>query len=306
MAKVKFGGIAQDARGKIDGIVYSRNQYGSYVRVKVSPVQPNSARQTLIRERTTTLSKRFSTVISEAQRAAWSGFATANPVPDVFGNPQALSGITSYVRLNQVVLNAGGTIIDTPPADLQVPGLLSLTAAAYAAGVAFAATEFSYVDPVLTMTVTGHTFAVGQKVRFSGFTGSLAGLNGTDRTIVTAPANTLTFSIAGLGVADADTGTLTSVNQLSLAFTPTPLGAGLRLYIFATAGKGAGVHFFRPFFRWIGISGAAQISPYDAGIDYVARFGSLVAGQAIGVTVAVVDRTKGAVTPGIFQRVIVA
>jgi len=228
VAKVRFGGIAQDARGKIDGIVYSRNQYGGYVRVKVSPVQPNTARQTLVRNRTALLSKRFSTVITEAQRAAWSVFGAAHPKTDVFGNPQALSGIASYVRLNQVILNAGGTIIDTPPPDLEVAGLLSMTATAS----------------------------------------------------------------AGAGT-------------LSITFTPTPLGAGLVLYIWSSEGKGAAVNFFRPFLRFIGVSPAAPASPFAAGALYTAKFGPLVAGQAIGVLVGVCDPAKGAVSPGVFQRVVV-
>jgi len=228
VAKVKFGGMAADARGKMDGIVFSKNQFGGYVRQKVSPVQPRGFRQTLVRERQTTLSKRFSTVITEAQRAAWNGFAAVNPVPDVFGNPQSLTGISSYVRLNQVILNAGGTIIDTPPPDLEVAGLLSMTATAS----------------------------------------------------------------AGAGT-------------LSITFTPTPLGAGLVLYIWSSEGKGAAVNFFRPFLRFIGVSPAAPASPFAAGALYTAKFGSLVEGQAIGVLVGVCDPAKGAVSPGIFQRVVV-
>lgn len=229
MAKVKFGGLAQDARGKVDGVVYSKNQWGAYIRQKVSPVQPQTARQTLLRERMTTLSKRYSTIISEAQRAAWTGFAKVNPVIDVFGNPQSLSGISAYVRLNQVILNALGTIIDDPPADLEVTGLLSAT--------------------------------------------------------VTATA---------------------SPAALSIAFTASPLGANEKLYVWASAGKNAGRQFFKPDLRFIGVSAAAAASPFDALALYTAKHGSLIAGSAVGFLVAVCDVTKGAVSPGLFQRVVVA
>jgi hypothetical protein len=229
MAKIKFGALAEDARGKIDGIVYSRNQFGAYARQKVSPVQPQTARQTLVRERMTTLSKRFSTVISEADRLAWSAFAKVNPVVDVFGNPQALSGISAYNRLNGVILNAGGTRIDTPPADLEVTGLLSMSVAASAGG------------------------------------GTLA----------------ITFSVSALGAAE-------------------------RLYIWASQGLNSGREFFKPSLRFIGVSAAAQATPFAAGALYTAKFGSMIQGTAIGVLVGVCDRTKGAVTPGIFARVIVA
>ena len=228
MAKIKFGAVVQDARGKIDGIVYSKNQFGAYVRQKVSPVQPRGARQTLIRERMATLSKRFSTVITAAQQAAWNAFAKVNPMVDVFGNPQAMTGISAYTRLNGVILNALGTRIDTPPADLEVIGLLSMTA-----------------------------------------------------------------------VAAAGAGTL------AITFTATPLGAGIQLYIWASQGRNEGRQFFNSDLRFIGVSAAAQASPYAAGAQYTGIFGSMIAGTAIGVLVSVCDPTKGAVTPGIFARVVV-
>lgn len=228
MAKVKFGALAQDARGKIDGIVYSKNQFGAYARQKVSPVQPRGNRQTLVRERLATLSKRFSTVITEAQRQAWNGFGKVNPVVDVFGNPQALTGIAAYNRLNNVILEAAGTRIDTPPADLEVIGLLSMTAVASAGG-----------------------------------------------------------------------------GTLAITFTATPVGANEKLYIWASQGLNAGRQFFQSNLRFIGVSAAAQTSPFAAGTLYTTKFGSLIQDQAIGLLVGVCDVTKGAVTPGIFQRVVV-
>lgn len=305
MAKVKFGALAQDARGKIDGVVYSKNQFGAYIRQKVSPVQPQTARQTLVRERQTTLSKRFSTIITEAQRQAWNGFGKVNPVVDVFGNPQALTGVAAYLRLNQVILNAGGAEIDTPPADLEVIGLESLSVQAFAAGVVQAATAASLAANVLTLTAVGHSFVVGQILAFSAFTGGLADLNGTNQTIATVVGDTLTFAIVHANDVGPETGTLTSTGQVRVTFGASPLGAAERLYLFATAGLNAGRQFFQPNLRWIGVSGAAATTPYDASADYTGKFGSLIAGQAIGLKVHVVDRTKGALSPGIFVRVVV-
>jgi hypothetical protein len=306
MAKIKFGALAADARGKIDGVVYSKNQFGSYIRQKVSPVQPQSERQTLVRERQTTLSKRFSTVITVEQRQAWRGFATVNPVPDVFGNPQALTGVASYVRLNQVILNGGGSIIDTPPADLEVPGLFSISGVAFGAGVATAVTSGVVAGFVLTATVASHPYVVGQRVALSGFAGDGAPLNGQIMTVSAITATTVVGTVTPETIAATGAGTITSVNQLDIAYTPTPLGAGLRLYVFGTQGLNAGVEFFKPLMRFLGVSAAAQASPFDMAPIYTAKFGDLIVGKAIGVTVAVVDITKGALTPGLFLRLVVA
>jgi hypothetical protein len=228
MAKVKFGGAIADARGKIDGIVYSRNQFGAYVRNKVTPVNPQSSRQTVVRDRLTTLSKRWSGTLTPAQRAAWIGFAGVNPYVDVFGAKITLTGLAMYVAINGVLLNTGLTPMDTPPADLAVAGLNSCSIVASAAG-----------------------------------------------------------------------------GTVAITFDPTPLGASTALYIWGTQGLASGRGFFKPFYRYVGISADNQATPYAAGTDYVAKFGSMVQGQAIGFLVSVVNRLKGAVTPGLFVRVIV-
>jgi hypothetical protein len=228
MAKIKFGGMVADARGKLDGVVYSKNQYGAYVRNKVSPVQPQTARQTLVRERLTQLSKAYSTVLTDAARAAWSGFAKINPSVDIFGQPQAQTGIATYVRLNSVLFNVGSARIDVPPANLAVKALMSVN--------------------------------------------------------VTASAGP---------------------NAVSVGFTATPTGAAEMLYLFATQGFSAGRQFFKPAMRFIGSGGPALASPMDATALYVAKFGDLVTGQVIGFMVAVADNATGAVSPGLFARVVV-
>lgn len=165
MAKVKFGAMVNDARGRMDGVVYSKNQYGAYVRQKVSPVNPLSARQTLVRARLSTISKRWAGTLTDAQRASWSGWAKLNPVVDVFNDKQQLSGIAMYNRLNGVILNVAGAVIDDPPVDLDVTSLVSVTVTATAGpsvvSIAFTATPLAagtllyiYATPALSPGVT--------------------------------------------------------------------------------------------------------------------------------------------------------
>lgn len=137
MAKIQFGAIATDARGKIAGVVYSKNAAGAYIRVKVSPTQSLTSRRGLVRERITNLSKYWSATLTAAQILAWNSFAKNNPVSDVFGRTQTLSGIQTFCRLNAVILNVGGTQIDDPPASLTIVGITSLTATAAAGTPAF-------------------------------------------------------------------------------------------------------------------------------------------------------------------------
>ncbi len=229
MAKIKFGALAEDARGKIGGIVYSRNQFGGYVREKVSPVQPSTALQTIVRERVTTLSKRWFTTLTNDQRISWIAFAKVTPVTNVFGNPILLTGINAYLRLNGTLLAAAQAVIDDPPSDLAV---ISLTTA---------------------------TVAMSR----------------------------------GAGTAN-------------IIFTATPLGANDMLYIFATQGLSPGRFFFKPFYRFIGVSAAAEISPFAAGPLYGARFGTQITGSSVGWLIKVLRDNSGALTSGIHFRAIVA
>jgi len=125
MAKVLFGALATDARGKIGGIVYSKNRNGAYVRTKVSPTQALTDRRSTIHERLAGLAQYWSGILTPDQVAAWNAFSMNNPVTDIFGRAQHLSGIQTFVRCNGVILNCGGTQIDDPPPDLSISPLIT-------------------------------------------------------------------------------------------------------------------------------------------------------------------------------------
>lgn len=132
MAKVMFGALATDVRGKIAGVVYSKNAAGAYIRQKVSPTQAPTTRRGVVRERVTNLTKYWSATLTPAQVLAWNAFAKNNPVSDIFGRAQTLSGIQTFVRLNAEILNVSGTQIDDPPASLTIVGITTLTVTATA------------------------------------------------------------------------------------------------------------------------------------------------------------------------------
>ncbi len=123
MAKAKYGGGIQDLRGSIAGQVHSRNTYGNYVRQKVSPVQPRTARQLEVRELFSTLSRMYSTQLTDEEQEAWRQAAASNPVRDVFGDSISLTGINLFNRLNSLRLLMGQQPLRTPPPLVEVPAL---------------------------------------------------------------------------------------------------------------------------------------------------------------------------------------
>jgi hypothetical protein len=115
MAKINFGTIANDARGKINGTVYSKNKSGAYVRKKVTPANPRTTAQTTMRQYFAQLSQAWSGTLTASQRAAWIAFAQNYPRNDIFGASIGLSGINMYVALGTVMLLGGETPSATPP-----------------------------------------------------------------------------------------------------------------------------------------------------------------------------------------------
>ena len=76
IARILFGNIVSEARGKLGGVVFSRNTSGAYARQKVSPVQPRTPAQLNQRSRLTAVSKVWET-LTQNQREAWKAFSLA-------------------------------------------------------------------------------------------------------------------------------------------------------------------------------------------------------------------------------------
>lgn len=120
MAKLKFTAIVSDMRNKLNGSVFSKNRYGSYVRNKVTPVNPQTSYQQAQRQQLGTLSSGWRG-LTQAQRDGWIAAAPNFPVTDIFGDPKVLSGNALYVQLNKNLLNAGQSQIDDAPTAASIP-----------------------------------------------------------------------------------------------------------------------------------------------------------------------------------------
>lgn len=151
MALVKYGGLAQDVRGSQNGLTYSRNKGGAYVRQKVSPVQPVSSFASLSRAIFAALAQRWAVTLTQSQREAWIAFAATHTFVNVFGDAITLSGIAMYMSVNRAVGQVGGAYIDDPPDTFAVPSVVSSTiVVALSGGVVSAMTQNTVVSEALT------------------------------------------------------------------------------------------------------------------------------------------------------------
>lgn len=117
MASVKFGNVVSDARGKIGGMVYSRNTSGAYIRTKVTPVNPVSEFSSRSRGIFKTISQLWATGLTDVQRAAWRTFASTHPFTNIFGDALILSGVAMFQAVNRRFGELGVTYLLTPTGD---------------------------------------------------------------------------------------------------------------------------------------------------------------------------------------------
>lgn len=120
MSKIKYSALVSDMRNKLNGSVLSKNRYGSYVRNKVTPVNPQTSYQINQRANLSSLSADWRG-LTEAERQGWSNAAALAPRTDIFGDPKILAGNALFVSLNLNLLAAGQSSITSAPAFESIP-----------------------------------------------------------------------------------------------------------------------------------------------------------------------------------------
>lgn len=126
MALIKFGQIIAEARGSLAGTVFSRNTAGSYMRQKVSPVQPRTPAQSLVRTLFTAVAQAWRG-LSEANRLAWVTVAETFTNVNVFGDNVPLTGFGLHSKLNRNRQEIDEVLLTEPPAQTSVEGLTALS-----------------------------------------------------------------------------------------------------------------------------------------------------------------------------------
>jgi len=129
MALVKFTAIVADMRGKLNGSVFSKNTYGSYIRTKVTPVNPQTVAQQISRNFMTTVAQAWRG-ITQLQRDLWNQSSINFSRTNIFGDNVQLTGFNLYMRLNKNLLEINQAIIANAPQPADVPGFTSLSVVA--------------------------------------------------------------------------------------------------------------------------------------------------------------------------------
>lgn len=151
------GAITPIISGSIGATTFSSNKGGDYMKNKVIPLNPTTARQTLIRGLTAGFAQSWRG-LTQAQRDAWN-VATINfPVTNRVGNTVILSGEQLYIKLNVVLSNTGSPNILTPPTPASVINWQSLSLAAALATMTF--TALNLATPATLTVPAGQSLVI--------------------------------------------------------------------------------------------------------------------------------------------------
>lgn len=116
MAIIIPGGGVAEARGKLGGVIFSRNLGGTYMKTMAVPTNPATILQGNVRADFAQLASEWNLSLTPTQRDAWIEYAAATPFTNSLGQVINLTGMNWYIKLNAVRLQAGlSPVVQVPP-----------------------------------------------------------------------------------------------------------------------------------------------------------------------------------------------
>lgn len=125
--------------GSVAGVTASRNRYGQYHRTRAVPVNPNTAKQAVVRQRLSSNAAAWRSLTAN-QRSGWTSLGAQIVRADSLGQSYSLSGFQAFASVNGNNLAAGNAIVDDAPAVTSPTGLVSATITLTAAAMSIAYT----------------------------------------------------------------------------------------------------------------------------------------------------------------------
>jgi hypothetical protein len=194
MAKIQFGSIVNGMSGKLSGDVYSHNGSTSYVRKKGKVTNPKTSSQTSVRNRFTGLSQGWKGITAN-QRAAWNASTANFTKKGAFGVTKVPSGAQLYQKLNNNLLNIGGSAISDVPQPASVAAFSSLAVTATAGTPTLSAT----FSPAIPASVKVLVFATAPQSAGKSYIKNLFRQIGILASTDTSPKNLLSLYTAKFG-----------------------------------------------------------------------------------------------------------
>jgi hypothetical protein len=183
--------------GSLGGLTLSRSRTGMYLRTRANPVNPNTAKQVLVRASFGNLSTGWQ-ALTQVQRDAWTLYADNVPVVNSQGDTFNLTGHQMYVRCNTPRLQAGLATVSNGPVVFSHDSLAPVTAVwSVTTGtqeVAFDDTDDWVGEDDAALLVYGSQQMAPTINYFKGPYQLLGTIDGDSVTAPTSPDNSLSFA----------------------------------------------------------------------------------------------------------------
>lgn len=114
MTLIRFA-EGQQRSGSIGATVFSHNRSGAYIRARSVPVNPNTARQVVVRNAARSISIAWQNTLTQAQRDAWNVYAANVSWTNKLGDQVNLTGLNHFLRCNAPRVQSGIARIDAAP-----------------------------------------------------------------------------------------------------------------------------------------------------------------------------------------------
>lgn len=121
--------------GSQGNTVASHNRFGSYLRNRTIPVNPNTPSQTSARNAFTDFSQTWR-ILTPSQQLGWTQLADIDPIIDTQGQSIVLTGIAYYVRFNMNRRSVGEARLATAPALVEAPPTIASAVLTLSGGAA--------------------------------------------------------------------------------------------------------------------------------------------------------------------------
>lgn len=179
--------------GSYQGVTFSRNRNGQYVRNRAIPVNPSSTFQQAVRARFSNNAQNWRDLTS-AQRAGWADLGGMISRNDTLGQAYTLTGFQAYLLVNNNKLAAGDVVVADAPIYLPPDPLATLT-------LTLTSGSFSVAYTVTPLAAGVRAFISASPMRSAGrtFEGDLRLLTVT-AAAAASPANVLAAYTARFGV----------------------------------------------------------------------------------------------------------
>lgn len=119
--------VEQASGAQGNEIVFFRWRGSQVARNWAQPANPNSTQQQAIRGYLTTISRNWSGVLTDEQRAAWIAYAAGRDLTNILGETYRMTGLNAYVQHNTILSMAGLANITDPPSTTAPAPFTALT-----------------------------------------------------------------------------------------------------------------------------------------------------------------------------------